>query len=549
MKVAAACACAVAALTAAVAHADDDGFIGRSRAPLEVDDCPPRPDLSPAEIKSRGADHYDRGLVLYLQGDYAGSIAEFVGAYCLAPVPSLLKDIGQSYERSVRFEKAITYFERYVLATDATVDAVARENILARIQVLSRLASTIRVATEPPNAKVTVRNARQAVASATANTDDLISLPAGDYTMVVELPNYEPVEHELTIGIGQPYSYSFRLQRRRGRLRINTVPGDARILVDDRIVGQGSFEGELDLGPHKIDVDQPGWLPTHQTIEVREVGTAEASIALARPPTTARWMAIGGATAYGLYAGISAGTLVDTSTDGSTAAAGGLAGLVIGAVGGYLLIPEDIHHGTASLLLTSATAGAIGGLELGLALSDDDRVLTSSALGGSVAGATIAVLAARQGEIGEGPAAIVNSGVLWGTVSGLLFTQVFAGSDRTDLALTSAGSTLGLITGVVLARRYDISRRRAIYIDLAGAAGLVAGLAVQNGAQSSSTGTAASDESRSHFTLAGMAIGLGLGVYLTRNFDAPVLRLQPTVTPVRDRAGGQGLVVGVGGAL
>ena len=132
---------------------------------------------------------------------------------------------------------------------------------------------------------------------------------------------------------------------------------------------------------------------------------------------------------------------------------------------------------------------------MGLALSDDSRVLPSTALGGSVAGARIAVLAARQGEIGEGQAAIVNSGVLWGTVSGLLFTQVFAGSDRTDLALTSAGSGLGLITGVVLARRYEISRKRVIYIDLAGTAGLVAGLAVQNGARSSSTGTPASDES------------------------------------------------------
>ncbi len=540
------CAGVAVALSAAGARADDDGFIGRRRLPLEIDDCPPQPGLTPAEIKTRGADHYERGAVLYLQGDYDGSIAEFVGAYCLAPLPSLLKDIGQSYERSVRFEKAITYFERFVIATS---DAVARDNIVARIQVLSRLASTIRVATEPPNATVTVRDARRTVASATANTDDLISLPAGSYTMQVELPNYEPITQELTIGIGQPYSYSFRLRPRRGRLRIHAVPGDARILVDDRVVGLGSYDGEVDLGPHTIDVDQPGWIPTRQTVEVRESSPAEASIALARPPAGARWLAIGGATAFGLYAGASVGALVDTSDAGSIAAASGLAGIAVGGIGGYLLIPEDIRHGTASLLLTAATAGAIGGLELGLAFSDDERVLVSSALGGSVAGVTVAVLAARQGEIGDGQAAIVNSGVLWGTMSGLLFTQVFAGSDRTDLALTSAGSSLGLISGVVLAKRYEISRRRAIYIDLAGAAGLVAGLAVQNGAQSSDAGAAASNESRSHFTLAGMAIGLGLGVYLTRNFDAPVLRLQPSVTPIRDRAGGRGLVVGVGGAL
>ncbi len=99
-----------------------------------------------------------------------------------------------------------------------------------------------------------------------------------------------------------------------------------------------------------------------------------------------------------------------------------------------------------------------------------------------------------------------------------------------------------------MARRYDLSRRRVIYIDLAGAAGLVAGLAVQNGLQSSGEG-ANSDESRSHFTLAGMAIGLGLGVFLTRDYDAPKLRVRPQVAPLTDPAGGRGLMVGVAGAL
>ena len=85
-------------------------------------------------------------------------------------------------------------------------------------------------------------------------------------------------------------------------------------------------------------------------------------------------------------------------------------------------------------------------------------------------------------------------------------------------------------------------------LQLAGAAGLVAGLAVQNGLQSSGEG-ANSDESRSHFTLAGMAIGLGLGVFLTRDYDAPKLRVRPQVAPLTDPAGGRGLMVGVAGAL
>ena len=56
------------------------------------------------------------------------------------------------------------------------------------------------------------------------------------------------------IGVGEPYSYSFTLERRRGRLRVRTVPGDARIQIDDRVVGLGSFDGDVDLGRHVIAV-------------------------------------------------------------------------------------------------------------------------------------------------------------------------------------------------------------------------------------------------------------------------------------------------------
>lgn len=535
---------AVGLIAAASAARADDGFIGRRQVALEVDDCAPHPDLPKAELEARFTEHYDRAEVLYLQGDYPGAITEFVGAHCLIAIPSVLKDIAQAYERSVRYEMAIAYLERFVLDTP---DAVARQNAVSRVQVLSRLASTLRVATDPPNAKVTVRNAQQVVAQAVANTDDLIELPTGTYTMTVELPDYEPVTEELTLGIGQPYSYSFRLAPRLGRLRISAVPGDARILVDDRVVGVGSYDGEVPLGSHAIAVEQSGWQPAHREVEVKDVGIAETSIALQRPPASDRWLAVAGAATYGLYVGGSIATI--TEPTGEIAATATLGGVVIGGIGGYLLIPPDIHHGTTSILMTAITAGGIAGGEIGLAFSEDTQVVASTALAGSVVGATTAVLASRAGEVSEGQAAIVNSGVLWGTISGLLFTQLFASGGRTDLAITSAGSTLGLISGVVLAKRTEISRRRAIYIDLAGAAGLIAGLAVQNGVQSSGQ-TASSNESRSHFTLAGMAIGLGLGVYLTRNTDAPVLRVQPQVTPVRGPTGATtGAIVGVGGAL
>lgn len=545
---AAALASALVLAATGAARADDDGFIGLPRLALEIDDCPAQPALPKAELEALFSEHYARGEVLYVQGDYPGAITEFVGAHCLLPIPSVLKDIAQAYERSVRYELAIAYLERFVVDTD---DATARQNAASRAQVLKRLSSTIRVATDPPNAKITVRDRDSVRGIATANTDDVIALPTGRYTMTVELPDYQPLSRELVIGVGEPYSYSFTLERRRGRLRVRTVPGDARIQIDDRVVGLGSFDGDVDLGRHVIAVDQTGWVAAARTVEVKEGDTTEAAIELTRPPASARWLAVGGAMAYGTYLGATLGAGLAEIGDGSTdtAAGGGtLVGLAIGGVGGYLLIPDDIRQSTASLLLTGTAAGIIGGLELGLGITDDGSVVASTTVAGSVVGATAAVLAVRGRDITDGQAAIVNSGLLWGTVSGLLFTQLFAAGDRADVAITSAGTAVGLTTGVVLARRYQISRKRAVYIDLAGAAGLVTGLALQNGAQSNDIGND-NAESRSHFTLAGMAIGLGLGVYLTRNLDVPLLRVQPTVTPVRDAAGGRGAVIGFAGLL
>ncbi|MEZ4398615.1 MAG: PEGA domain-containing protein [Kofleriaceae bacterium] len=540
-------AAAVASLAVAPAAADDDdGFLGKARLRLAVDDCPAPPALDEAAMAARFTEHYNRGAVVYLQGDYQGAIGEFVAAYCLIPKASLLRDIAQAYERSVRYELAVAYLERFVRGTE---DATERRNAASRVQVLSGLRSTIRVATEPANAVVTVRNLQGVRGSAVANTDDVIELPAGDYTMTIELPNYQPVETALTLGIGQPYSYSYRLVPRTGRLRVQTVPGDARIVVDDRIAGVGAFDGEVALGRHRVEVDRAGWIPGTRSVEVTDHASTDVSVELDRPPASGRWLAVTSAAAL---TGYLAGTVTVFSQDAGTTGGTSVAGVAVGGVLGYLLIPPDIRQSTASLLATTAVAGLLDGLQLGALLERTDNVTNTMAAGGAVLGAAAGALVVRKYDLTDGEAALVNSGLLWGSTSGVLFTQVFGGGDRTALAITAAGVNVGLVAGAVLAKRYPVSRRRAVYIDLAGAAGLIAGLAIQNAAQASGTGN--NNESRAHFTLGGMAVGLGLGVFLTRNQDATVLRVKaptasPTVTPVWDGGGGRGLVVGIGGAL
>ena len=96
-------------LAPAIAAADDTvdpdtGYVGEDiPSRLEIDDCRPNdPTLTHDQLLAQGGEHYERGEQLYLQGDYKGAVRELVASYCTISFYSILKDIGQAYERDLR---------------------------------------------------------------------------------------------------------------------------------------------------------------------------------------------------------------------------------------------------------------------------------------------------------------------------------------------------------------------------------------------------------------------------------------------------------------
>ena len=542
---------------AAEAGRGSHGFLDRlSKGTEEVDRCRPRQSASEQQHIEHAADHYDRGLVLYEQGDYQAAVREFVVAYCDKPHPKMFLNIGQAYERMLDFEKAVAYFERFILETDDREPN--RKRAAIRVEVLRGLPARILVATVPPGGEVTLSGETGITARARANGTDPIEVRKGTYTMRVELAGHEPVVQRVVAEIGRPYSYYFRLEPKKGVVRVAATPSDARIFLNDRLAGIGSYVETVPIGRYRLLVEAEGRPQREQQVEVTAGRTTDVTVRLPDRPRSGRWELI---IASGLVLGSAAGGMADTLFDQESAVTSliSVGGLGVGFGAAFLGVPRDISVGTSSYLIGSTIIGAIEGAMITSMLAGDgcfsetatldtdgdgepdtidcdDDAVGGVALATGAAGLLFASLTAPRFNLDAGDAALINSGAMWGTASGALFWASFDTDEEVLEPMLLAGLNLGVVAGAVLARGAEMSRGRVALIDLSGLGGTVAGFALGQAFDTN-------NERLSHFALVGMATGLIAGTWITRLLDEPKVIIQPGVAPT---ASGDGATASLG---
>lgn len=521
---------------------------------LEIDNCPPKPLLLPDRMRKIAAEHYDRGDVLYVQGDYVGAVSEFIASYCLIPHYSVLKDIGQSYERQLEYSRAIAYLKRYVdgVPANATPSACGpapqedKRNVAARVEVLSSLPARINVATEPTGAEITLTDDQGIVARSisTAGGAQLLAR-AGTYRITMTKPGFVTRTEDISVEIGKPYSQFFPLSRESGHLSVQAIPGNARLFLDDRFVGIGRYEADLAGDDYTLLVEASDRISERRKIEVKPRQTERVVVQLSPRPQSGRLQLL-------VFAPFAGGAVLGGSLNGtsdSVAAIGALGGLAIGGVAGYIAIPDDIPLGTSSAAITGSLAGLGLGLFSALAadgVEDNDYVGPAVAFG-TVAGGAAGYYGASRLGLSAGDAALINSGMVWGGVYGGLFAAAFDNPETIDYSLAAGGLGLGLITSGLLVRSFSISRAHAALIDLGGVGGLVLSAGVRSLID---RGEDASGERQANFALGGITIGLAGAALATRNFDDPVApNMQPSVGRVSTIDGGSVPSYGVTGSF
>ena len=532
----------------------DAGFIGKDVQVLEIDDCPPPPPGNVDQLDKIGGEHFARGEVLYVQGDYKGAAKELVAAYCIKPYYTILKDIGQIYERELDYERAIAYLERYVMQMPMDAKRASaceadpqddRKNISARIKVLQGLHAKIRINTEPDDAEITLSN-EQGLRNRGKSGQE-IEVKGGHYDVLIERKGYVSVVQEVRAEIGKPYTLFARLDAKKGKVRVRTVPSNARLFLDQKQVGVGEYEDELAGGHYTLVAEAGDYVTGTREIEVIADRDTPVTIELQPQPQTGRRQFIAYSTIAG---GIAGGTLAGATGEPSIIIAGATVGLGAGFFGSYFVTPRDIPLGTSSLTITSSLIGGVlGGAATVLFTGEANRI--APAVGsGLVLGGMAGYYFGSRSDIAPGDAAVINSGATWGTVVGSLFSSSFDATSerRIGASFVLTGLGIGTLGGVMMTRYFDVSRTRAALIDLGGVVGVFVGAAIDNVVAQANQSTAMNTERTANYSLAGLATGLILAGVLTRNLDTPKLAVTPVVSKTQAN-GSTTTTFGVGGAF
>jgi hypothetical protein len=517
----------------------DTGYLGRDITSLEIDDCK-QTDLDKDEVNKQGFEHYARGEQLYAQGDYEGTVRELAYSYCLAPIYTILEDIGLAYERNLDFEKAIGYLERYVRAVPSAKpgDPAAAElqrhktTIAHRVEVLKKLKAKIYVESQPAGAQITITN--DTGVAARAHAGETIEVLSGHYDMVTELDGYERHHQAIDVRIGKPYTYFVALTALKGRLTMQVVPPEARIFIGDRLVGIGHIDTALEGNTYVITSEAPERITDRRRVEVLANQVKRITVELTPRPQFGRRQLIAFSSVAG--AGVGASLLYAFQNTG-LAGVGLLGGGAAGFVGSAFLLPDNLPLGTSNLTVTTTVGGALLGTGASLLFTKRLDVIYPIVGASAVLVGTAGYLLGDQTRINVGDAALINSGIVWGSVTGALFAASFDPGHVVGGGLLLSGLGMGTVGGLLLQNNFSISRTHAVLIDVGGLIGIIGGLALESLVYPTRTTSAPSEavdaraqEHLANFALGGMAVGLLAAGVLTRNLDAPKLPVSPTIT-------------------
>lgn len=163
---------------------------------------PRRP--TPAQMRE-AARIYQEGLSLMESGSPEQALPKFQQAYDLAAPPNALFNMGACYEAMRNHERALEFYERYLVEAPNADD---RRDVQNRISAIRAMKSRLTISSEPTGAQIFLDSGESAVGT----TDQELEVTPGTHVITLRLPGYEESSKTVTLLIGESKALPFALR-------------------------------------------------------------------------------------------------------------------------------------------------------------------------------------------------------------------------------------------------------------------------------------------------------------------------------------------------
>ena len=267
----------VASPTAALAQA---GAPAPGAAPEVKSEARPDSTLEPRE---QARLHFEQGVALFQEANYAAALAEFEAAYKASPAPAVLYNIGLSHKGLYRYPEAIETLQRYLNEgqADPKLTPERRTEITQSIEEMKALLAPVTFTLEPKSARVLV-DGRQL----TIPEDGVVQLAAGDHVAELSAEHHNPERREFKVAAGTPLTLAFKLKAipRSGTVFITSSQPNTRLKIDGKEVGFAPMKLELGVGGHQLEASVPKYELFQTEVMLSPGQTRNIDIEMRLPP-------------------------------------------------------------------------------------------------------------------------------------------------------------------------------------------------------------------------------------------------------------------------
>ncbi len=232
--------------------------------------------LSQADGVADEADlQFQLGAAAYAKANFDNALEHFLASNRLVPNRNVMFNIARAFEQVGRFADAYRY---YVDAGRDGSEGKLGSDVAAALARIAPKVVVIQLDTIPAGATVYVN--RKNLGSI-GTTPSQLGVPAGQYSIIAELPGYEPYQSPMIDGkIGGTHKLQVTLKAILGKVAITGSTGTEARFDDDRGAAacQVPCTKELQPGEHTVFFRKPGFTAPMQRFTVAEKQTVTLTV-------------------------------------------------------------------------------------------------------------------------------------------------------------------------------------------------------------------------------------------------------------------------------